>query len=524
MRIDADRSASSVTPPGGSILMPTPVTANAPLGSALKSVVETLGRRAALHPDRVALIAGPQQVSYRELWERTLAAAQEFSRCGVSRGDRVLLSAPSVPAFSYGYFATHLLGAIAVVLDPNAPPTRRDELYSRTTPKLVIGDNPETHSGQCPFRSIADIDTLQRTGTVPALPKLDETADLMFTTGTTGRPKGVRLTHGNLAAAAFHINAVIENGDQDVEVLPLPLNHSFGLGRLRCNLVAGGTVVLVDGFRLPGEIFSAIEKHRATGLVGVPAGFAVLLRFGARGLGPFAHQLQYVEIGSAPMPAEQKLALMELLPTTRLWMHYGLTEASRSLFIEFHRHREQLDSVGVAAPGVHLSVRRDDGSACNTGESGLLWIGGPHVAKGYWDDPDYDSRAFSGGYVCSGDIAHIGVNGYVYLHGRKDDMINVGGFNVSPDEIEQVLALHPGVREAACVGMPDPKNISGHVLHAYLVRDSGHRQPADVELSDWIRIRLEAYKIPIQYRWIESLPRTTSGKLMRATLRSRAST
>src|SRR6185295_16972628 len=106
---------------------------------------------------------------------------------------------------------------------------------------------------------------------------------------------------------------------------------SFGLGRLRCNLVAGGTVVLVDGFRLPGEIFSAIDKHGATGLAGVPAGFAILLRFGARGLGAVAHKLKYVEIGSAPMPIEHKKALMQLLPDTRLWMHYGLTEASRSL-------------------------------------------------------------------------------------------------------------------------------------------------------------------------------------------------
>jgi long-chain acyl-CoA synthetase len=488
----------------------------------LQTLIETVRQHAAQHPMRVALITGERLVTYGELWAKVMAAAKEYVEGGIGFGDRVLLVAPSAPAFVFGYLATHFVGAVAVVLDPSAPTQRRDELIRRSAPKLVFAANAGVHPEVGRLRPIAELETLPLDETSFHPPVLESLADLLFTTGTTGHPKGVRLTHRNLAAAARQINMTIGNDEDDVEVVPLPLYHSFGLGRLRCNLIAGGTVVLVEGFRLPGEIFSAIQRHRATGLVGVPAGFAVLLRFGARGLGPFAGQLRYVEIGSAPMPLAHKRALMELLPRTALWMHYGLTEASRSVFLEFHRHASHLDSIGTPAPDVSISIRRDSGLPCPLGETGLLWIGGSHVSPGYWDDSELTDDSFRDGWVCTGDVVHRDYGGFLYLHGRKDDMINVGGFNVSPDEVEQVLAAHPSVQEAACIGIADPRDIAGQVVCAYLVPAAGHAQPDDAELSAWTAERIESYKIPLQYRWIETLPKTASGKLLRASLRGNA--
>ena len=334
----------------------------------------------------------------------------------------------------------------------------------------------------------------------------------------------------NIAKSADHINAVIRTPDAAVEVIPLPLYHAFGLGRVRCGLVAGRTLVLVDGFRLPGEIFAAIENHRASGLVGVPAGFAVLLGWGARGLGRYADQLRYIEIGSAPMPAQHKQALMDLLPRTDLWMHYGLTEAARSAFIEFHRHRDRLDSIGLAAPGVQVSIRSAEGSAHDPREPGILWIGGEHVSPGYWDDPEISRQTFVDGWVRTGDVAHLDPEGFIVLHGRNDDMIKVGGFNVSPDEIEKVLADHPEVHEAACIGVPDPKGINGQVVCAYVVLAKAGARTAHADdpsqlgsaLSEWVRGRLEPYKVPVRFEWVASLPRTESGKLMRKNLRAAA--
>jgi long-chain acyl-CoA synthetase len=423
------------------------------------------------------------------------------------------VAAASEPAFVYGYLGCHLAGAVAVMLDPHAPRQRREEIERRTQPALTFGADD-------PIEALERLPTPQRDFHPPGP---EDRADLMFTTGTTGRPKGVPLTHGNIAAAARHINQVIGTRAGDVEVVPIPLYHSFGLGRLRCALTAGAAIVLVQGFRLPGEIFAALERHDATGLVGVPAGFAVLLRFGERGLGPFADRLRYVEIGSAPMPLEHKRALMALLPRTALFMHYGLTEASRSAFIEFHRDAGHLDTVGRAAPGVRIEVRDEAGGPCLPGSPGMLWIAGPHAATGYWDDPELTAATFVGGAVRTGDLAEQDAGGYIRLHGRLDDMVNVGGFNVAPDEVETLLASHPVVREAGCVGMPDPRGIAGQVLRAFLVRREAAAAVADAELSRWLAERTEAYKIPARYDWVRELPRTASGKLQRAALRQQAS-
>jgi long-chain acyl-CoA synthetase len=465
------------------------------------------------------LISNDVRVSYAQLWARVLAAATEFVRAGVHQGDRVLLAAHSTPAFACGYFATHLLGAVAVPFDPLAPTPRREELIERTQPKLAFGTQPESHPRLGRIRAIAELESLPSSSADIAAPSLDLLADLIFTTGTTGRPKGVRLTQRNIAVAANHINAVVRCRDGDVEVLPLPLYAAFGLGRLRCGLLGGRTLVLIDGFRLPGEIFGAIEKFRAVGLSGVPAGFAVLLRLGARGLGALSEQLRYIEIGSASMSLEHKQALMEYLPKSELWMQYGLTEAARSAFIEFHRHSTHLDSVGLASPGVHTSVRDEHGKECAQGQSGALWLRGMHVSPGYWDDPELTAKSFAEGWHSTGDVAYLDEQGFIHLQGRSDDMIKVAGFNVSPEEVERVLALHPGVHEAACIGVGDPRQIAGHVVAAFLAAPQGHSVVGDEELSKWVAERLESYKVPVKYTWMESLPRTSSGKLLRRSLR-----
>ena len=474
-----------------------------------QTLIEALRRRSERHPKRTALLCGERRVTHGELLGRVETVALHLVERGVRPGDRVLLDAPSVPAFVFAYFATHLAGGIVVPVDPGAPQSRREELSRRVNPVLALT-----------AEALAALEELPpRQGGLPA-PKPDAVADLIFTTGTTGRPKGVPLTHRNQATAASHINAVIGTREGDVDLIPIPLYHAFGLGSLRCFLIGGASVVLVQGFRLPGEIFTALERHRATGLIGVPAGFAVLLRFGERGLGAFAERLRYIEIGSAPMPLEQKRALMRLLPRTEIFMHYGLTEAARSAFIEFHRDRDRLDTAGRASPGVTIEARDESGAPCPAGTPGMLWTHGAHVSPGYWDDAELSAATFVDGWMRTGDYGHVDPAGYVVLHGRHDDLINVGGAKVAPDEVEQVLAEHPAVSEAGCVGVPDPRGIAGQVVRAFLVAAADQPPASDTELSRWAARQLEQHKVPSQYEWVAALPRTASGKLIRAALRA----
>jgi long-chain acyl-CoA synthetase len=489
------------------------------------SIVEAIGQRAVQHPDKVALHCGDQQVTYGQLWSRVNAAACYLADNGVRPGERVLLPAPSVPAFVYGYFATHLVGGIAVMLDPNASVARREDLVRRTRPALTFGTG--SHGGadvRASPRSIHELATLAESRRAFVPPALDAVADLVFTTGTTGRPKGVRLTHGNIATATSHVNAVTSATADDVTLIPIPLYHNFGLGSLRCFLSAGAAVVLVQGFRLPGEIFKALADHAATGLIGVPAGYAVLLKFGERGLGPFAARLRYLEVGSAPMPHEHKRMLMEILPHTRLFMHYGLTEAARSAYSEFHRDSARLDTVGLPSPGVQIETRDENGRKCGVGERGMMWIRGGHVSTGYWEEPELNAMTFVDGWMRTGDIAHLDADGYIHLHGRHDDIVNVGGNKVAPEEVENVLSEHPAVSEAACIGVPDPRNVTGQTIRAHLVLAPGQAEVTDAELSNWVSAWLEPYKVPTQYRWVGTLPRSASGKLFRAVLRKEAAT
>ena len=484
------------------------------------TLVAQLLERARRSPEHLAIVAGEQTVTYGELRQRILAAAAELTSLGVRPGDGVILAASGTPAFAYGYFATHLLGAVAVPLDPQAPESRLAHVAGRVGPRAIFGARAYEHPTLGPVRAIDELADLESNGDEPEGPHLDDLADLLFTTGTSGAPKGVMLTHRNILAAATNINAVLRNDATDREVVPLPLSHSFGLGRLRCNVLAGGTIILVEGFKLPGEILNAMERWKATGFAVVPAGMAVLVRFGQEELAGFADQLKYMEFGSAPMPLATKQLLIRILPHTRVWMHYGLTEASRCTFIEFHDSRDFLDSIGKPTPNVEVRVVDGQGSEVAPGEPGEIIVKGGMVTAGYWKDPERTRQTLVDGWLHTGDLGHKDDQGYVYLHGRKGDMINVGGFNVSPVEVEEVLAGHPAIEQGACIGIPDPSEVSGEVVKVFLV-PNGQARPTRRELVDWLKPRLEPYKVPVAFEWVDSLPKTGSGKLQRGVLRER---
>jgi long-chain acyl-CoA synthetase len=353
-------------------------------------------------------------------------------------------------------------------------------------------------------------------------PKLSDRADILFTTGTTGTPKGVILTHQNILASATNINTFIQNTREDIELIPLSLSHSFGLGRLRCNFLLGASIVLANGFLLPGKIFRQLTETKASGISFVPAGAAVLFKFGGEKLGNFRDQLRYVEIGSAPMPLEHKQKLMELLPKTRICMHYGLTEASRSSFLEFHEDAEHLESIGRATPGVRIQVQDKRGEPCQTGVRGSIQVCGSSVTKEYLTS---ETINLVNGWFTTGDFGYQDEKGYLYLEGRESDLINVAGRKVSPIELETILNQLPSVEDVACVGMADPKGISGEVVKVFLVpKSQGYdvlRRPTRSDLVAYLRNKVEPYKIPFEFEWIERLPKTSSGKIKRYLLRKK---
>lgn len=488
-------------------------------------LVHLLLARAAEEPDRLALVAGEEEITWGQLGARVRGAARHLADAGVGPNDKVILGTSTSASFVCGYFATHLLGAVALPVDPRIPAGRLGLIADQVNPRAIHLARPL----ELPGRVIHPIDDLGRAEDAVGQPLPEEagsprdadeqTADILFTSGTTGRPKGVVLSHRAIGAAAANINAFLGNGPDDREVVPLPLSHSFGLGRLRCQVLAGGMIVLVDGFTAAGKLFEAMRHWRATGFVFVPAGLKVLFKTTGDSLGEFADTLRWVEIGSAAMPPEDKQRLMRLLPHTRICMHYGLTEASRSAFVEFHAAGERLASIGMPTPGVEIRVVDGSGQARPAGEQGRIVVRSPAAMSEYWNDPEGTAAAFVDGWLITGDVGHQDADGYLYLNAREKDLINVGGREVSPVEIERILEEHPGVAACACVGIPDPQGITGSAVKAYLVATSpAEAPPKPAQLVKLLRGRIEPYKMPVAFEWIDDLPRTSSGKLQRQLL------
>jgi len=485
------------------------------------SIVETVSTHVEVNPEKPAVIAGKEIVSYRVLWEKTLAAARMLRRLDVRPQDRVVLSASASPSFVYGYLAAHLLQAIAVPVDPQSPESRLRYIFEHVRPKSAfLSKDISAESGISIF-SIKSFEDLSRGIVDYEFPSSEAVADILYTTGTTGKPKGVVLTHEIISRTARNINRFIGNTGEDREVIPLPLSHSFGLGRLRCNLLTGGTMILVNGFAFINNIFRAIEQWRATALSTVPAGIAMIFRIANDKMSSYADQLKYMEIGSAPMPFEQKQRLMKLLPKTRIFMHYGLTEASRSTFIEFHSAGEKLEkSIGISPPNVSVKVVNSQYQDLTPGQIGKIMVKGENVMKEYFQNEKMTREVFNSDWLYTGDFGYLDEDGYIYLEAREKEMINVGGLKVSPVEIERLLKRHGSIEDCACVGIPDPKGISGEVPKAFIVYNKDYpNRPNDIELTDFLRDKLESYKLPVEFEWIDSVPTTTSGKIRRLSLK-----
>ena len=305
----------------------------------MKSIEEQLFAIVQQTPDKVALISGETEVTYSQLWDYCLRAAYKLQDTyHLQKGDRVVLSAAGNIEFVYVYFGVHLAGGICVPIDPDTNQTRFNHIEASTKPVCVMGTLHNVARETISFSEVID-------GTEKAefaVPDMSEIADVLFTTGTTGAPKGVALSYLNLAAAARNINEFIGNTADDVELLALPVSHSFGLGRLRCTLTKGATVVMLGTFANVKKFFNEMKRCNVTMFAMVPASWGFIKKMSGKYIGKFADQLKFIEIGSSFMPKEEKEFLMEQLPHTRICMHYGSTEASRSAFMEFQVYKDNL--------------------------------------------------------------------------------------------------------------------------------------------------------------------------------------
>ena len=482
----------------------------------MKTIEEQIFDHVQNTPDKVALISGDTEITYSQLWDYCLCSAEKLKQdYHLKKGDRVILSAAGNIEFVYAYFGVHIAGGICVPIDPDTNQTRFEYIEKSTTPVCVMGLLHNVKKETIPFTDVVN-------GTSKAtyiVPEQSQVADILFTTGTTGAPKGVALSYNNLSAAARNINAYIGNTNSDVELLALPVSHSFGLGRLRCSLSKGATVVMLGTFANVKKFFKEMARCQVTMFAMVPASWGFIKKMSGKYIGKFADQLKFIEIGSSFMPVEDKELLMSLLPKTRICMHYGSTEASRSAFMEFHTYKDNLLTIGKASPNVEIKIFTSRGTPAALGEEGEVCVKGEHVTCSYWNEtPERFASDFYDGYFRTGDCGTMDAEGNIYLKSRIKEMINVGGKKVSPMEVEDILNTIPGIKESACIGIPDPGIVLGEVVKAFIVADDNL---SDEEIMQQLRPQLEVYKLPVEIERINAIPKTGSGKIQRLSLKKK---
>lgn len=482
------------------------------MSSASHSIIlQKIAEHAIHHPHKTAIvITDGDTVSYMDLMNNIRRGAQWFIAQGVNVGDRILLSAQKEVEFIYLYLGAHLLGIVNVVIDAANSKEYVEYIASVVKPVLAIGMSVDGIRS-VKYSDISLLDEECRYNDITTLTP-ECLADIMFTSGTTGKPKGVCLSHFNINASAMNINRFIGNKETDIELLGLPICHSFGLGRLRCNMLIGATVVLHNGFANLKSVFSAFERYHVTGFGMVPAVWAYIKRFSGKRIGRYANQIRYIEIGSAPMAVDDKQILLDLFPNTRICMHYGLTEASRAVFMEFHQNKENLETVGKnIVPEVDVKILRPDGSESEYFEEGEICIKGNMVMKRYVLDED-NINAFHGEYFRTGDIGMKKEDGNIYLTGRAKEIINIGGKKVSPIIIENAIKSL-GIEDCACIPIKDPNGILGEVPKVYIQRLGCNMELSEIKQK--LVDLLKPYEIPVEFQWIDSVPRTPTGKLQR---------
>jgi fatty-acyl-CoA synthase len=491
-------------------------------------------RRAMMSPDRPALEFAGEVLTYREIYARVSRLATRLMEIGIGPGDRVAYLGANHRAFVETMFATFQRGAIFVPLNFRLTAPEVDFMLRDSGSVVLVHAaelSPVVAALSCRdelrFTAVVDAgDAIEFERWVEAAAEdtsdvevgLDDVAMILYTSGTTGRPKGTMLTHGNLLWNTFNIMVGVDVASDEVTLISAPLFHVAALNQtLLPTFIKGACSVILPRFDVD-EVYDAIERHGVTWMFGVTTMFAAVAQ-SPRWAEADLSSLRTLMSGGAAIPA----TLIQTYQSRGLTFcqGYGLTEtAPGATFLEARESVEKVGSAGVPAFFTDVRVVRPDGSPAEPGEPGEVWIRGRNVTPGYWRDPDSTAAAFAdGGWFRSGDVATVDTGGHVYIVDRLKDMFISGGENVYPAEVEAALFGHSAVAEVAVVGIPDEK--WGEVGKAYIVTRPGQHVTA-ADLVAYARERLASYKVPKQIDLLDELPRTGSGKVQKGELRALA--
>jgi long-chain acyl-CoA synthetase len=485
-----------------------------------------LTESATLLPDHTAIRLDSVEMTFSALDEASGRLAMFLLERGVQTGDRVGIMLPNVPEFAVAYYGVLKAGGVVVPMNPLLKAQEVQYYLSDSGARRIFawhdfaGEAIEGAGGAGSEVDVVSPGALQAltgglTPMTEAIPRdPSDTAIILYTSGTTGRPKGAELTHANLSRnARVATSTLFELGPSDVILGCLPFFHAFGQTCcLNTGILMGATVSLMARFD-PAHALEIISRDGVTVFEGVPTMYSALLeKLGAAD----TSSLRLCVSGGAAMPVEL-LRNFEAAFGCAVLEGYGLSETSPVASFNHPRRERKPGSIGTPIEGVEFRLVDDEGHDVPAGETGEIVIRGHNVMKGYWRKPEETAAAFtSDGWFRTGDVATVDGDGYYYIVDRKKDLIIRGGFNVYPREVEEVLYQHPAVMEVAVVGIPD-KSLGEEVGAAVALKAGQAATPE--ELRDFVKSRLAAYKYPRSVWITDGLPKGPTGKILRRMVR-----
>jgi acyl-CoA ligase (AMP-forming) (exosortase A-associated) len=507
-----------------------------------------LDRAASLHPGKEAVVDGTRRVTYRDFAGAAQTCAAVLREHGIEPGDRVAVYLEKSFEEAYAIFGTSMAGGVIVPINPLLRPRqvahiltdcrvrflittarRRDELASgadatESLHGILLIDRFESASDA---RLVSEAFVRPRTMASYAPRHHEDLAAILYTSGSTGLPKGVMLSHRNLLAGSRIVCRYLGIRDTERVLSVLPFSFDYGLNQLLTAVERGATTVLLS-FRFGNEIVRAIENEGVTALAGVPGLWAVLSDAAPAFHKQQLRSLRYLTNSGGSMPLATLARIRAAQPHADFVLMYGFTEAFRSTYLPPAELDERPTSIGKAIPETEVFLVNDRGAACRPGEEGILVHDGPTVFLGYWGREE-DTRAVlrphpfhprAGRLVCySGDRVTMDEGGYCYFVGRDDAMIKSSGYRISPTEVESVLLEAAAVREAAVIGIPDP--VLGHSIKAVVTVRDGAAFRAD-DLLAFCAERMPRYMVPSVVEVVDGLPKNVNGKVDYPLLRSGA--
>lgn len=497
------------------------------------NIAHHLERGHLLFPHKLALIFEEQSFTYQQLDRLVNRITNGLRGLGINQGDRIALFLPNIPEFIIAYLGILKLGAIAVSINIMFKEEEVSHILNDCAAKIVI-----TTEKQCKYVSKTDLPHLQQILIAEgasdrglslaqvmanADPKAraikvegNTPASIVYTSGTTGFSKGATLSHSNVISNMYAHNRCCRMNADDKLLLYLPLFHCFGQNAiLNAGLNVCATIVLQRRFEID-KVLKAIAEEGVTMFFGVPTVYIKLLN------ADIAHRhlksIRYFFSAAASMPVE----------VVRNWQSkygflihegYGLTETSPCACYN-HDLQYKFGSVGMPIDNVELKIVNRYGHQLPPGELGEIAIRGPNVMLGYWNRPQATAKAIKNGWFHTGDLGRMDDQGYLYIVDRLKDMINMSGFKIYPTEVEQVIYQHPAVGEVAIYGVPDP--VKGEIVKADIVLKHVHQPIPDSQIKEFCSQRLANYKIPHEIDFVASLPKNSTGKILKRVLRQEA--